>query len=131
MATIVGCVVMLVVALAAQPRERAARISLELFTDQGFGVDDSHRWYQMLTELGVASLQIRGEAPGDEIGIHTVGKRDAPTYEVTGRITASNVLQLPGGKFTLQRFGPIEAVAQESGRSKDPTESSASGSDSA
>jgi hypothetical protein len=98
---IVACVLLLIVAVAAQPRERAARVSLELFTDTGFGVDDSHRWYQLLTQLGVANLQIRGETPGDEIGVHTVGKRDAPTYEVIGRLTANNVLQLPGGKFTL------------------------------
>jgi hypothetical protein len=99
---IMAWLAVLMVAMAAEPRAQPVRISLELFTDDGFGVDDSHRWYELLTGLGVANLQIRGAAPGDEIGVHEGGKRDAKSYAVTGRITASNVLQLPGGKFTLQ-----------------------------
>jgi len=99
--TIVGCLLLLCVAMAAE-QKRPARISIELFTDQGFGVDAAQRWYQVFTELGVDNLRIRGAEPGDEIGIHEVPKRDAPTYQVTGRITASNALELPGGKFTLR-----------------------------
>src|SRR5580692_2624925 len=97
---IVGCVVLLSVAMAAEPRVRPARISVELFTDKGFGVDAAQRWYQVLTELGVANLRIRGAEAGDEIGIQPGGKRESPTYQVMGRITANNVLVLPGGKFT-------------------------------
>ncbi len=98
----------LLVAMAAEPRAQPVRISLELFTDDGFGVDDSHRWYELITRLGVANLQIRGAAPGDEIGVHEGGKRDAKTYVVIGRITANNVLQLPGGKFTLQESARLK-----------------------
>ncbi len=88
------------VAVAAEPRVQTARISFELYTDQDAGVDAAQRWYQVFTDLGVANLRIRGAEAGDEIGIHERGKRDAPTYRVTGQIATGNVLVLPGGKFT-------------------------------
>ncbi|HEX4142485.1 MAG TPA: hypothetical protein VHY91_02960 [Pirellulales bacterium] len=97
---IAGCVVLLVVAAAAEPRVQPAHISLELFSDQDAGVDSAQRWYQVFTDLGVANLRIRGAEAGDEVAVHEEKKRDAPTYHVTGRITANNVLLLPGGKFT-------------------------------
>ena len=80
---------------------RPARISLELFTDQGFGVDAAQRWYQVFTDLGVANLRIRGGEAGDEIGIHKARQArrsdlsgDGPDH---GRATCC---WLPGGKFT-------------------------------
>jgi hypothetical protein len=104
---IVGCVIVLLVAGAAQPQGRA-KISLELFTESGFGVEDSHRWYQLFNDLGVANVQIRGRASGDAIGIQETPRREGHAYQVMGRITAKNVLELPGGKFTLHDSVPLK-----------------------
>jgi hypothetical protein len=100
--TIAGCVLLLCIAMAAEPHARSARISIELFTDQSFGVDAAQRWYQVFTELGVDNLRIRGGEAGDEIGIQKGGKPNSPAFQVTGRITAANVVELPGGKFSLR-----------------------------
>ena len=97
--SIVSCLVLLLVSMAAEPQARQARISVELSSDQGIGVD-TQRWYQIFTDLGVDNLRIRGAESGDEVGIQERGKRESPTYAVTGRIAAGNVLLLPGGKFT-------------------------------
>ncbi|HTU25847.1 MAG TPA: hypothetical protein VMF30_10640, partial [Pirellulales bacterium] len=63
---------------------------------------ETQRWYQLFTDLGVENLRIRGVEAGDEIGIEDRGKPEAPSYKVTGRITANNTLMLPGGKFSAR-----------------------------
>ncbi len=90
--TIAGCLVLLFVTVAAEPRVGPARISVELYTDQGIGVD-TQRWYQLFTELGVDNLRIRGAETGDEVGI-----RDARQ----GRLTR---LRGHGANYRQQRVG--------------------------
>ena len=77
----------------------AGRVELVLVSERGAPLMASQDWARSLSRAGVRSVQIRGRQPGDEIGIRTRGTSDRPTYLVTGVLSASNELLLPGGRF--------------------------------
>lgn len=95
---------------AAQTRGQIpARVELELAAARELAVGAHQQWYELLTGLKVDHLRIRAPAAGDEVGITTVGPKQAPVYHVLGQITARNELVLPGGKFSLRDRDGIAA----------------------
>jgi hypothetical protein len=91
-------------ALAAQPR-----IEIEVCTEPGFAITGAREWSEMLTELGLASVRIRGLQPADEPAIESSGKGDSLTHRVTGVLTADGKLVVPRGRFGLSDKGRLAA----------------------
>jgi hypothetical protein len=81
---------------AAQPR-----IEMEVCTAEGFSLTGARDWSKMLSELGLASVRIRGARADDAPAINKLGNDDAPTYHVVGILAADGKLSLPKGKFAL------------------------------
>ena len=112
--SIVSCALLLLVSVAAEPRVRPARISVELFTDQGIGVD-TQRWYQLFTDLGLDNLRIRGAEAGDEIGIRERGKRRFAGLRGHGPDHQGQRVGVAGRKILTARFRQTQAVARQAG----------------
>jgi hypothetical protein len=79
----------------------APRIEIVLATDQHFPATAARDWYALFTALKVDDLQIRGATSADKLEIITRGTPAVPAYKVTGKLTASNQVVLPGGKFSI------------------------------
>lgn len=90
-------------AFAAQPR-----IDLELATESDFPATEARKWSEMLGQLGLSSVRIRGGKESDVPEIQTLGKDDSPSYRVVGILTGDGKLLLPKGRFTLSDRGRIE-----------------------
>jgi hypothetical protein len=84
-------------------------------------------WLQRLSQAGAANLRIRGQQPLDQVGIVVGGTEQTPVYSVTGVITSSGDVLLPGARFRsndaaglarwlddLARFGPADQRPQKS-----------------
>jgi len=78
------------------------RIEMELVSEPGLPAGAAHEWLRTLTARGVDKLRIRAAEPGAEPRIETAGPRGAPVYRVTGVLTASNMLQVPGRIFSAR-----------------------------
>ncbi len=91
-------------AVSAEPR-----IEIEVCTEPGYPLTGARHWNEMLGELGLASVRIRGAKPGDEPAIKTSGKEPSLTYRVTGILTADDKLVLPRGRFTKSDRGRLAA----------------------
>ncbi|HEV3023229.1 MAG TPA: hypothetical protein VGX76_12215, partial [Pirellulales bacterium] len=76
-----------------------ARITLEVLTKPGLPPAATQQWYQALSNLGLAGLQIHSGRAADEANIREQGTKASPAYKVVGILSADNVLYLPGGKF--------------------------------
>jgi len=83
-------------ALAAPPT-----VDLELVTEPGLTIEAPQKWLAMLKEMGFSNLRIRSGERGDAAEIRKLGSDDKPHYSVTGIITSSNVLRLPGANIRL------------------------------
>ncbi len=89
---------------AAEPR-----IEIEICTEPGFPITGARDWSEMLGELGLASVRIRGIKPADEPAIQSTGKDPSLTYRVTGILAADGKLHLPRGRFGLADKGRLAA----------------------
>ena len=78
----------------------ARRIELEVFMERGVEATDAHRWMESLRTTGLDSIRFRTAKPGDRIHVTSQGKNDNIRYQVTGALTPSGHLKLPGGEFT-------------------------------
>ena len=78
----------------------AARIDMVLITESGAG-QQVQEWYQLLTDLKVDSLQIRGNSGNDKVDVVKSGTGAAAGYRVTGMLTGRNEIVLPGGRYRL------------------------------
>lgn len=78
----------------------ARRIELEVFMERGVEVTDAHRWMESLRATGLASIRFRAVKPGDRVHVTSQGKNENIRYQVTGALTPSGHLKLPGGEFT-------------------------------
>jgi hypothetical protein len=58
------------------------------------------KWGDLLTSLGVGSLQVRTAHPGEKIGIEVRGTKETPIYRVTAKLADSDLV-VQGGKFEL------------------------------
>jgi hypothetical protein len=90
---------MIVLLCATAAVQAAPAIELELATEPGVQITAPHEWLQLLTELGIRNVRIRGARSGDEPQLTNVGTDDRPRYHVLGLLTAQEQLVLPGGKF--------------------------------
>jgi hypothetical protein len=89
---------------AAEPR-----IEIEVCMESGFPIADARNWSEMLGELGLANVRLRGAKPADEPAIHESGKPEAKSIRVVGILTADGKLILPKARFTLSDKGRIAA----------------------
>lgn len=76
------------------------RIEMELAAGDRFSPLESQRWYRLLTELGVAQLQIRGARADDRIEIEVGGAPGQRVYRVRGALSDRGELHVPGGRFS-------------------------------
>jgi len=87
------------VMLCAAAVQAAPTIELEIVTEQGVQITAPHQWLQLLTELGIHNVRIRGARAGDQPSLANVGSDDRPRYHAVGVLTSREELQLPGGTF--------------------------------
>lgn len=94
--------VLLMVTAVCSPRAGAAdRVELEIVVGGGAPITSAQQWAKMLGELNIASVLVRGARPGDKTDIQVLPGERIKTYHVTGLLTSSNELQVPGQKFRL------------------------------
>ncbi len=90
-------------AAAAEPR-----VSFEIITRPGLPPTSAQQWYQALSGLGVAGLQIRSGSEADEMNVEQTGTPALPAFRVTGILAADNMLHVPGGKFGVRDAGKLK-----------------------
>ncbi|MBI1899591.1 MAG: hypothetical protein HYS13_00575 [Planctomycetia bacterium] len=91
--------------LLAAPAAAQGRVEMEIATEGNAGLE-AQTWSRILTQLKVDGLTIRTARAGDAVKIETTGG-ERPVYKVKGRLTATNELVLPGGKFTTRDTAPL------------------------
>jgi len=69
-------------------------VTLELVTDPKLPIDAPQKWIQMLKDMGLSNVRIRGGDAGDKTEVKNIGTDDKPHYKVTGLIMAGNVRHL-------------------------------------
>jgi hypothetical protein len=79
--------------------EAAGRARLELFADPHAPITSQQQWLAQLSAAGITDLRIRTAQPTDKVGIEVLGGSSDPVYIVTGMITATNELVVPGRRF--------------------------------
>lgn len=94
-------------ALATAALAAAPPIELELATERGVQITAPHEWLQLLADLGLQSVRIRGATSADKPQLVNRGSETAPSYHVVGVLTARNELQLPGGTFQARDVGRL------------------------
>ncbi|MFH1919649.1 MAG: hypothetical protein ABIP48_07200 [Planctomycetota bacterium] len=112
---------------AAAPGRAEGRVELELVTEARAPITAQQEWLRRLAQLGVGNLRIGGIGSPEKVGVVVRGTERAPVYKVTGVLTSSGDVLLPGGRFRpgdaarlaqwlddLARLGPIEGRPQES-----------------
>ena len=77
----------------------AVPVEVELATTSGVQITAPQQWLQLLTNLGIADVRIRGANDGDQPQLENRGTDSQPRYHVLGILSAGEELQLPGGKF--------------------------------
>ena len=87
----------------------AGRVELELVTEPRVPITGQQEWLRRLAQVGVANLRIRAMRPLDKMGIEVRGTEIAPVYAVTGVITSSGEVLVPGGRF---RPGDVGRLAR-------------------
>ncbi len=75
-------------------------VEVELATEQGLQITAPHEWLQLLANLGIEHVQIRGIRWGDEPRLENRGTASQPNYHLVGVITAREQLRLPGGTYS-------------------------------
>jgi hypothetical protein len=85
----------------------AARVELEIFTDERTPLTGPQEWLRQLSQVGLAHLQIRARQPEDKIAIEVAGTESDPVYRVTGALNAGNELLLPGARFSLSEAARV------------------------
>ncbi len=117
-----GCLASLfVLCILSSSAWGAASVHLTLVTDGQALVTAQHEWARNLARAGVTDVRIRAARVGDRLQVEDRGTPSAPIYAVTGQITSSNEVRLPGAKFRsgdaagvarwlddLARHGPVE-----------------------
>ncbi len=99
----------LIGALAASVGWAAGRAELEIVRQPRVPVTAMQQWSRALGEAGLSSVRIREARGGDRIGIEKTGTEASPVYRVTGSLSTSGELILPGGRY---RAGEARRVAR-------------------
>lgn len=82
------------------------RVELELVTQDRVSVTAQQDWLRRLAQVGVSNLRIQS-GRSSQVGIEVRGTKQAPTYVVTGIITAGGEVLLPGGRFKPTDAGQL------------------------
>jgi hypothetical protein len=82
-------------------------VDVELVTEPGVSIEAPQKWIEMLKDMGFGSLRIRSGQRGDAAKIQNLGTDDRPHFAVTGIVTSSNVLRLPGANIRLGDKGAL------------------------
>ena len=104
-----SCAPVVALALAAPLAAAEARVELEIASEPGLPVANAREWTEMLSKAGFTTVRIRGGRQGDTLSIQARGTQAAPSYLVTGALTADGKLQLLKGRFGLGDRAQIEA----------------------
>ena len=91
-------------------------MTLELFTDVRAPITSQHDWARQLNIAGVADLRIRAGQLTDKVQVDVQGPETDPVYHVSGMISSSNELILPGGRFRLAEAAQAARWLDELGR---------------
>lgn len=81
------------------------RVELELFTEERTPLTAQQDWLQELAKVRVSRLRIIAKGSASKVGVEVRGTDASPVYVVTGVITSSNDLLLPGGRYSLRNAG--------------------------
>ncbi|MEO1497661.1 MAG: hypothetical protein AAFV43_10970 [Planctomycetota bacterium] len=92
-----ACVTVITLTTAAN-----AAVRMEIASESGPNANAQREWLQLLAELGVSGVRIRGVNPGDEPRVEDLGSPDPPLPRVLGVLDRRGVLYLPGGRFTIR-----------------------------
>ncbi len=76
-------------------------VDLELITQPGLAIDAPQKWLEMMKDVKLSSVRIRGGERGDVGRVEQIGSEERPHYRVSGIITSGNVLRLPGASIRL------------------------------
>jgi hypothetical protein len=85
----------------------AQRVTLEVVTEPGFSAENAREWLPALEKAGFSSVRMRGGQSGDGAALQQNGSGASTSYQVTGVLTTSGRLHLPGGSFTLENRAGI------------------------
>ncbi len=86
--------------LTAASTDAALPIDLEVAAEQNAPFGAMQEWGQMLSEMNLAHVRLRGAKGNDKPDIQPVGEGAGKHYNVTAILTRRDELLLPGGKFT-------------------------------
>jgi len=87
----------------------ATRVEFIVGTEPGVQAVALQQWYRMVTEAGVAKLDIRAVRAGENIEIVTRESASGVVYVVHGRLSARGELVVPGGRFQLKDRSKLAA----------------------
>jgi hypothetical protein len=91
----------------------APPIELELATGRGVQITAPHEWLQLLADIGIDNVRIRGAQSGDEPRVENRGTSERPRYQVVGILHPRNQLLLPGGTFSPTDRGRLKAYFEQ------------------
>lgn len=75
------------------------RVELELVTEARAPIMAQQEWLRRLAQARVGNLRIGGVGSPSKVGIVVGGTERSPVYKVTGLLTSSGDVLLPGGRF--------------------------------
>lgn len=94
----------------------SAAVRMEIASEAGPNANAQREWLQLLADLGVTGVRIRGVAAGDKPRVEELGTPDRPLPKVLGILTRNGVLELPKARFrTRDRTQLAEYLARLEG----------------
>lgn len=86
----------------------AARVEFEIAVEPGLPPGVEQSWFQLLSSLDIADLQLRGATAGDKVQIRA-SAGNTPSYRVCAILTRRNQLLVPGHAFHVHDRGALAA----------------------
>jgi len=93
----------------APPVRAAGRVELELSVEERAPLTAQQEWLRRLAQAGVGNVRISGARSSKKVEVTVGGTERSPVYRVTGVITSSGELLVPGARF---RPGSVAQLAQ-------------------
>lgn len=95
---------------------RAAVSSIEIASAARPQATAPRRWVQLLTELGIANVRLRGMQSSDVPRIEDLGTADSPRVRIVALLNSKNELIVPGKKLRLSDQEAIKAYLERAGK---------------